>query len=401
MSALGTIRSTRYQHPWKQARKLRVLYVVTQALRGGAQMHLLDLATGMHEWCEVHLACGEEGFLTEACRGRGIPTHIVPQLRRSGKALTDIRALLQTRAVMHRVRPDIVHVHTFKAGFIGRLAAWSLHIPAIYTIHAWLWGTKAVSRAESLLAIPLERLASRWCDKIITVSAAGEERVREHGLGWPDKHVTVHNGITDRMPGPRVHRDEPVIVMVARFAPGKDYDQVIRAFAPLSDRARLVLIGEGDTRPQMEALVRSLRIEDRVDFLGEKDNVPELLEQADIFALGSESEMLPISILEAMRAGLAVVASDVGGVAEAVEDGLTGLLVPKGDARRFSEALKLLIENPNRRDALGRRGRMRFEAQFKSGLMQQRTYRLYVETVRARRGELFEIDISEPHLLLD
>jgi glycosyltransferase involved in cell wall biosynthesis len=391
---------------WPLARRVRILYVITQAVRGGAQTHVLNLIMGLRDRCDLELACGEEGFLTNVCRNAGIPVYIVPQLRRSGDPFSDLRSLIQLRAVMKQVCPDLVHTHTFKAGFVGRFAAWTLRIPSVYTIHAWLWGTEAVSKLESKLAIPLERLAAGWCDRIITVSAAGEKCVRAYGLSSPDKHVTVHNGISDRGLGRRRPASTPVIAMVARFVPGKDYEQLICAYAKLASKARLWLIGDGETQPRMEQLVRSTRLEGRVEFLGDRDDVAELLEQADIFALASESEMFPVSILEAMRAGLPVVASDVGGVAEAVEDGVTGTLVPKGSVERFSEALARLLSDSESRERMGRAGRTRFEALFESSAMQEKTYAVYLETLRARsvasadgRSSSLFIELSETPLI--
>lgn len=373
---------------WAGGRKLKVLYVITQAIRGGAQTHLLDLATGMQMACEVHLACGEEGYLTEACRKLGIAVYIIPRLRRSGNIYSDLVAFAHTRRLLAVTKPDIVHVHTFKAGFIGRLAAWTLNIPVVYTIHAWLWGTDAISKRASMLAIPLERMASRWCSKIITVSGAGAKLLQAHKLADPAKNATIRNGIASRPIRKSPPRATPVITMVARFAAGKDFEQLIRAFAPISSRAMLRLVGDGETRPRMEELVRSLCLCERVEFLGERQDVPEILEGSDIFALASETEMLPISILEAMRAGIAVVASDVGGVSESFEDGVSGILVPKNDTNSFSEALAYLIDNPEERTRMGVAGRRLFESEFECGVMQIKTYLLYLDVLHAQVAEV-------------
>ena len=367
------------------SRKLKIMYIVTQADRGGAQMHLLELASAMRELCEVHVAAGEEGFLTTACRAQGITVHVLPHLRRAHNLLSDTIALWETRALLRAQKPDLIHVHTFKAGFIGRLAAWSLGIPVVYTIHAWLWGTAAVSRTASLLALPLERIAARWCDRIITVARAGEDLVRRYRIASPGKVVTIHNGIGDSPSLARHTRNiTPIITMVARFTAGKDHEQLIRAFATLPQRARLWLVGDGETRIQMEQLVRTLGLSGRIEFLGEREDVPELLVKSDIFVLASESEMFPISILEAMRAGLPVVASDVGGVCEAVVHGKTGLLVPKGDTFALANALSVLIEKEDQRCCLGHAGRESFAVSFQRDVMRERLHRLYSEVLRSR-----------------
>ena len=365
--------------------KLRILYIVTQADRGGAQMHLLSLARTMVHELDVHLAVGEEGFLTEACRQNGVTVHILNHLRRSSGLFSDLKALSETRRLLKSLRPELIHVHTFKAGFIGRLAAWSLGIPAVYTIHAWLWGTTAVSRVASRAALPLERLSARWCDQIITVSHAGEELVRKYRIAGDKKVVTVHNGIEDlKVERRNAGNQSPIVMMVARFTAGKDFALVIRAFASISDRALLWLVGDGETRGPMEALAADLGIAHRISFLGERENVQELLSQVDIFVLASESEMLPISILEAMRAGVPVVASNVGGVCEAVAEDKTGLLVPRGDAKALAQALERLIADEALRMRMGREGRRTFEARFRSPIMAGGTYQLYVNVLKQR-----------------
>jgi glycosyltransferase involved in cell wall biosynthesis len=384
------------QQPAVEHRPL-ILYIITRAARGGAQMHLLNLAVAMKESFDVHLAVGEEGFLTEACREKGIVVHILCHMRRSSAVTMDLKAFSQTRRLLKLLRPDLIHVHTFKAGFIGRLAAWTLGIPALYTIHAWLWGTLAVSRFASRVAIPLERFGALCCERIITVSYAGERKVREHHIADETKVVTIHNGICDWPTQAPVRANQtPVIIMVARFTPGKDFALLLRAFQPLANRAYLWLVGDGETREAMEALAVRLGIASSVSFLAERHDVPELLAQADVFVLASETEMLPISILEAMRAALPVVASDVGGVSEEVEHGATGLLVPKGEVGALTNALQLLIGDPELRNRLGRSGRRLFETRFRDSIMTSSTYQLYLSVLRERAGAINPI--ITPHI---
>ncbi len=111
------------------SRKPRVLYLITRAERGGAQMHVLDLILGMRDDCDIQVATGEEGFLTESCRDLGIPVHVLPNLEREIKPLPDVKALFELRALMRRIEPDLVHAHTFKSGFLGRYVAKRLNIP--------------------------------------------------------------------------------------------------------------------------------------------------------------------------------------------------------------------------------------------------------------------------------
>jgi glycosyltransferase involved in cell wall biosynthesis len=358
--------------------KPRILYVVTRAERGGAQTHVLDLACSMRPGFEVSVATGEEGFLTEACREREIPVYVLPHLQRQVRPIADARAFREIWQLIRKLRPDLLHLHTFKAGFLARLAGRILGIPSVYTIHAWLYGTPAVSRFSSALSGPCERVAARWCERIITVSRAGARVVRGLRIGSPSKLVTIHNGLPDCSQQARLSPTEtPVITMVARFIEGKDHDLLLRAFARIPKGPRLRLVGDGPTRASVESLARELGIQEQVDFLGNRDDVPSLLATSDVFVLASRSEMLPISILEAMRAGLPVIASDVGGVGEAITHNESGFLVPSGSISALTQALTDLTNNYALRLRMGQTGRQRFTEQFLSSSMEERTRSIY------------------------
>ncbi len=141
--------------------KPRILYVITRAERGGAQMHLLDLILGMNAGFEPHVATGEEGFLTDACRELGVPVHVLPHLEREIRPLPDMRATYELRRLMRKIKPDLVHAHTFKAGFLGRFVAKQLNIPSVYTVHMWPFG-RAVPLSWRLVAPVCERMAAAW-----------------------------------------------------------------------------------------------------------------------------------------------------------------------------------------------------------------------------------------------
>ena len=362
--------------------KPRILYLVTRAERGGAQTHVLDLACSMRPDFEVSVATGEEGFLTEACRERAIPVYVLPHLQREVRPIADARAFGEIWQLIRKLRPDLLHLHTFKAGFLARLAGRILRIPSVYTIHAWLYGTAAVSRFSSALSGPCERLAARWCERIITVSRAGARIVHGHRIGSLSKLVTIHNGLPDCSEQARLSPTEtPVITMVARFIEGKDHDLLLRAFARIPKGPRLRLIGDGSTRPSVESLARELGIQEQVDFLGNRDDVASLLATSDVFVLASRSEMLPISILEAMRAGLPVIASDVGGVGEAIAHNENGFLVPSGSLSALAQALTDLTNDCALRLRMGQAARRRFTDQFLSSSMQERTRSIYREVL--------------------
>jgi glycosyltransferase involved in cell wall biosynthesis len=227
-------------------------------------------------------------------------------------------------------------------------------------------------------------VASAWSRRIITVSEADAELAARCAIVPSGKLVVVHNGIPDTScrasPG---RADIPVVVMVGRFSPQKDHELLVGAMSRLRETARLALIGDGPTQGRIRDRARALGLAPRVDFLGTRGDVDEILAAAQIAVLASRWEGLPLAVLEAMRAGLPVIASDVGGVSEAVSDGRTGFLVPRGAESIFADRLRRLIVDPPLRAQMGDAGRTAYEARFTSKRMLEQTLAVYRSTLGA------------------
>lgn len=360
---------------------MRILYIITLAERGGAQVHVLELLRNFSRWAEMHLAVGKYGFLTEEAQRLGIPVHLIKNLVHPIIPSKDYSATVELIRLIRQVRPDLIHAHSSKAGLLGRLAARVTHTPAVYTAHGWAFAD-GVPLWRKMVAIPAERLAARWCKCVITVSEA--DKVLAGRYGFPgDKIITIHNGVPDVSQRADAGRDDvPAhIVMVARFAPPKDQALLLRALARVNVPFRLSFVGTGEMEEQNRQLACQLGLADRVEFLGDRNDVAEILAGAQIFVLTSNWEGFPISILEAMRAGLPTIASDVGGVREAVFHGRTGYLVPKGDVNALRHYLTRLLVDADLRRTLGSEARKTYEQNFMSELMLQRTWQVYEAAV--------------------
>jgi glycosyltransferase involved in cell wall biosynthesis len=356
--------------------------MITRAEHGGAQSHVLGLMTALSDQFRVQLAVGEEGFLVDACRNLSIPVHILPALRREIHPIRDLLALVEALRVIKKVQPDLIHAHTSKAGIVGRLAGRLCGIPAVYTAHSWGFNSDAPLRWR-IITPPFEKLASKWTSRIITVSHYARDAALRFRIAEELKLTTIHNGVPDvPLRADPAATSIPLIAMVARFSQGKDHDTMIKAFAELGGTARLMLIGDGPTRRSMEELVDGLGLRGRVEFLGDRDDVPELLAQSSVFVLSSKFENMPISILEAMRAGLPVIATAVGGVREAVIDGETGLTVQVGSVADLAKALTMIILEPERRIRMGQASRARFLELFSEATMLERTIQVYREALQ-------------------
>lgn len=366
---------------------MKILYLITRAELGGGQAHVLDLIRGFRHHCEIEVAAGEDGFLLQEARQLGIVCHVLPNLVRPIRPAKDVRALRDIIRLLRSTRPDLVHAHTSKAGVLGRLAAGIANIPAIFTAHTWCFA-EGTSWKWKLLGVPCERLAALPGGVIINVSCANRDLALRHRVAPSTRLVTIHNGILDEPAGPAERREgPPTIIMVAGFRPQKDHDTLLEAAAQLDVPFRLQFAGTGPTLLDMERKAAMLGLADRAQFLGVRSDVSRLLRRAAIFALPTHWEGFPLSILEAMRAGLPVVASDVNGIPEAVIHGTNGLLVARGDVEGFARALKALLTNADLRDQMGRDGRRIFEQRFIAEHMLRKTFTIYSQAVHEPRSD--------------
>lgn len=357
---------------------MRVLHVITRAVPAGAQTHVVTLIEGMPPKTDIAIVVGEEGYLTERSRQAGAEVFIVPELIRSMRPDVNLRAVMAIRKIIKRWRPTLLHAHCLNAGLCGRIAARWSRCPSVYTVHGWQWAD-GTPFARRMLALATEWVGAMVGDQIITVCNYDSNLAQKLPLRRNARRTLIYNGINDY---PSVSdrtgdKKSVVITMVARFMAQKDHSLLIRACSGLDSEWRLRLIGDGETRQFVEAEVCRLGLEDRVEFLGNRSDVAELLDETDILALTSHYEGLPMSILEAMRASLPVIATNVGGIADCVEHGRTGFLVPRGNVEILRAALAELISSNELRKSMGKEGRRRFEMNFRAGAMVQKTVMIY------------------------
>lgn len=373
-----------YQVHFTNIKKPRVLEIITLGELGGAQTHLLDIVKNLKDQFDFHVAIGEPGYLSEALQQEGIAVHRIPFLQRNISIINDTRAYKDICSLIRSIQPDLVCTHSSKAGFIGRKAAHKLGIPAVFTAHGWAF-TDGVDYKKQKLYLQLEKLAAKWCDRIICVSEYDRQLGLNNGVASDDKVVTIHNGIPADISYNKASKDHPLtIVMVARFAPPKDYALLLNAIKDLAVRnIEVHLVGDGPLLSDMQSLAGLLDLNDQIKFLGARMDVPGLLAQADIFILSSNWEGFPITILEAMRAGLPVICSDVGGCNEAVKDGENGFLVPRGDREALVQSLDVLIKDQNLRYQMGLKGRISFEKYFTVDRMVKQTKQVYLKAMKA------------------
>ena len=359
---------------------MRIAYLITRMDSiGGAQIHVRDLSLWLKQnGHDPVVLTGAAGPICETLAAAGIDVLEICALVRPIRLLKDARALGEIRRTLKSCAPDLVSCHSSKAGILGRIAARTLGLPVIFTAHGWSF-TEGVPLAQRYAYRAVERLCGRLSDHIITVCQYDRELALVARIAPADRITTVHNGMPFLPPVQRTaSATGPVqIGMVARFDQQKDHETLIAALGRLPHKNwRLQLIGGGDSSKVMN-MAAELNLLDRVECLGQQSNIPELLAKMDVFCLISKWEGFPRSILESMRSSLPVVASDVAGVREAVEDGVTGYLVPVGNDRLLAKSLEHLIDSPTVRVAMGNRARVKYENRFTLDHLLKPTLHLY------------------------
>ena len=364
---------------------MRIVQLVTGTpLFGGSDAHVRDLSIGLrargHE-CIV-MAGPPEGLLAEQLRGNGVTVLTIPALRKPIRPFADAISLFQVIRAFCEVQPDVVATHTAKAGFIGRIAARAIGVPVFFTPH----GLSFVDRKSGDLIgfrLLLERMAARVGGEMIAVCDA-ERNIALRYLGSTGIRIsTIRNGLPDCETTGEKGRGPVVITMIARFVRQKDHSTLVRALSTLKHLEwELRLAGTGPLLESIQQLVEECGLAPRVCFMNECHDTPRLLAESDIYVLSSNYEAFPISILEAMRAGIPVVATDTGGVREAVQGECNGFLVPPRDVSRLAERLCSLIRSAELRTSMGFQSRRRFTEEFEWRSMLDKTEALYANTVR-------------------
>jgi len=374
-------------------RRIRVFQVITRMVRGGAQRVVLELLERLpREEFEQTLVCGPgEAALLPRARKAASEVVLVPELVREVHPRTDARAAAALFRLFERKGPDVVHAHTYKAGVVASATARLAGVPAVvFTPHGHIFapgaGIPGVPAGGWKLALLrwITRAAQSCAHRVTALSEDDLRQQLELGLSPLSKYRVIRNGIDmDRFPGlpTRPFGEAPVIGAVGRFTAEKGHAHLVEAFARVRGRlpgARLVLVGFGELEADLRRRVRDLGLEGAVTFTGERD-AAEVLPSFDLFVQPSLYESQGLAILEAMAAGRPVVATDVGGVRDAVRDGETGLLVRAADAGALADAILRLAADPGRAAALAACARGRVREGFSVQRMAGDYARLYKE----------------------
>lgn len=339
----------------------------------GTGVIMRNLCSGLEAYgIDSTAVVGGGGAYLLDLQAHGVPYVTIPDLSRGVSPLNDPKALVRLYRVLRKLEPDLLVCHDPKAGVLGRLLARRLGIPVVYTPHGWPLG-EGVPRRQAAARLLVERASAGLLGSpVLNVCEHDRRLAIERGVGAEEDQLMVRNGIPDVDPAFRADpaAEPPRIVMIARFVPQKDHRTLLRALAELSEkRWTAELVGDGEGLAGSLDYCRQLGLQERVTFAGGVTRPQDNLARAQIFVLTSHWEGLPLTLLEAMRAGLPAVASDVGGVSEALEPGRTGFLVPRAGVSETAAALAELIDSPRLRREMGSAARKRYESEFTADRM--------------------------------
>jgi glycosyltransferase involved in cell wall biosynthesis len=359
----------------------RVL-LVYQPIEGGVGRHVADLCAGLASLGHEVITCGP------APPSR-VPTcgpHVALELGRAVSPRADALALRRFGSIVRSVVPDIVHAHSSKAGAVARLARVAHRVPVIYTPHGYAFAGFFQREPERLAYRLAERLLAPLAARVLAVCEA--EAALARAIGPADRVRMVHNGVQPAVPGDvdarmgALRRDGPVICTLTQLRPGKGVETLIDATPCLltgQPRAQIAIWGDGPELGILRSRAEDLGVRDAVHFLGAADDPLSVLRGANQFVLPSWAEAFPYVMLEAMSAACPIVASDVGGIREALGDGDAGMLVAPRAPLELAGAMIDLLGDPARSATLGDAARHRVERQFTVSMMVERVARVYRE----------------------
>lgn len=380
-------------------KKVKILYAITKGNFGGAQRYVYDLAVELpKEKFEAVVAMGEGAELEKKLGEAGVRTLKISSLTRDVSFAGDLKSFFQFLKIVRKERPNVVHLNSSKMGGIGGFAVKvfnaffrpkkSAPVKIIFTGHGWAFNEQRGWMSKKII------LLAHWVTIILSdVTIAVSEKTKSDFDGLPfaaKKIKTVHNGLgtvnfktreeARAALAPKI-ADKIWIGTISELHKNKGVDLAIESFSKISPEfpdAFLVIVGDGEEKENLERLVKSKGLEEKIVFCGRVENGAEYLKAFDIFSLTSRTEAFPYVILEAGQAGLPILASSVGGIPEMIKTMQNGILVRAGNTKDISGGMKYLLENPDKAAAFGANAKKEIAEEFGLQKMISRTVEIYL-----------------------
>jgi len=376
----------------------KVLHILGGSLFGGATKMVIAICKDLSErGYEVQVLTSDPETAARFAAA-GIQVQRQPPIPTSISPVIDPVVAYRLARLCRREQFTVVHTHTSKAGFVGRLSARLAGVPVIlHTVHGFAFHES--SRASTIRFYgTLEREAARWCERLVFVNEFHRAWAVQMRIAPAAKTLVIPNGLP-RLPATRptgqsslraefaLSPDAVVIGAIGRLAPDKRIEDLVEVMPQIIDEfpsAVLLLVGDGPSKESVLAAVQLLRLGDHVVTTGFVSDVDRYYDLVDVVVLPTVREGLSISLLEAMRAGKSIVTTSIGSNRTVVEDDRSALLVPPGSRGALRDAILCLLRNPEYANALGNGARATFESKFTEEAMLERTRSLYAALLRGR-----------------
>jgi glycosyltransferase involved in cell wall biosynthesis len=398
---------------------MRIVHVITRLILGGAQENTLLTVDGLHHrhGDDVTLitgpAEGPEGDLFARAKERHLKVELMPELVRAIRPGADWSAYRRLRQSIRRLKPDVVHTHSSKAGIVGRAAAWAERVPAVvHTIHGLPFGPSESPR-KNRLYIAVERWAAKRCHAIISVCDAMTDQALAAGVGRPEQYTTVYSGMdVDAFLNPPRSRDEVreelgladdevAFATVARLFERKGHDDILAAAPDVlraNPKVRFVFIGDGIWRDRLQSEAERLGVRHAIHFVGlvPPGRIPELLQAVDAVVHPSLREGLARVLPQALLVGRPAISYDIDGAKEVVRPE-TGILLPPRSINGLRDAILRLAADPELRQSMGAEGRRRFATQFRHETMTDQLRSLYTRLLGIAHSDSRGAEMDTDH----
>ena len=380
---------------------LRVLLVVKST--GGVAEYIRWLIYGIdREKFSFTVVCLSENgkeFASELRQLPGVQTLYYDIDRYNVNLITDTRVGLQLMKLIRSQEFDLIHAHASKPGFLTRMAAIGTGIPVLYSPHCFAFHAGA-GKFTNLVTSSLEKFASRFTTRIITVAEGERELAQNYGVGSEDQFTVIHTGINPtpyRQPVDKIHlktmmgipASSPVIGSVGRLSEQKsplDFVWVAERVHGSRPDAHFVWVGDGPLESEVRKLSSSLSLDSVIHWLGHRTDVPHLLQTFDCFLLTSRWEGFPLVILEAMASSVPVVATNIPGTRESIQHDVNGLLAKVGDFETMARFMVDLLAHPAKADSFRSASRLRIDTEFTRDRMLSTIGELYLEVASSGRA---------------
>jgi glycosyltransferase involved in cell wall biosynthesis len=363
---LGDFALIFYHRPGQKMPKIKVIRVIARLNIGGPAIHTILLTKHLNpQRFETMLVTGleeaHEGSRREWAISQGVTPITIPELGRELNLISDLKVLFKLYRLFRREKPHIVHTHTAKAGFVGRLAARLAGTPVVaHTFHGHVFHSY-FGPFKTRLFIFIERLLARITDRIITISPRQRQEILDFGIASPHKIIIIPLGFNlepflnnTHLTGQlrtqlNLPPDIKLVGIVARLTAIKNHHLFLQAAALVHQQCNdvhFLIVGDGELRAELEHQAEDLQLAGVVHFLGWRQDLPKIYAGLDLVVLSSNNEGTPVTLIEAQASGCPVVATAVGGAPDIVADGHSGFLVPPNNAPALAEAIiKALSSN--------------------------------------------------------